>query len=143
MIFNDQTAGIICLSVGGAIGAFFIWTIFRRSSINKWSVTYGTVLDSRLNQTADSFEPYVKYSYEVGGKNYTNDRFYAVNYLSEDEKYSEKLIAPYSAGKSVPVYFNPQNPSDAVLEKRSTLFIDILWMVVTMCFIFVGVEFLL
>ena len=142
MTFNDQTAGIICLIAGGAIGAFFIWTILRRRSINKWSVTDGKVLDSRLHRTADSFEPYVKYSYEAGGKNYTNDKLYTVNYLSEDEKYSEKLIAPYKVGKSVTVYFNPLDPSDSVLEKRSTLFIDILWVMVSMIFIFIGIKLL-
>jgi Protein of unknown function (DUF3592) len=54
-----------------------------------------------------------RYSYQVNGQSFESQKYrYFLSYSGN------KFIAPdYSAGSTVPVFYNPQNPKDAVLNQ--------------------------
>jgi Protein of unknown function (DUF3592) len=125
---TNQVTSLICFAVGGVSAAFFFWSLLRQNAIRRWSFTQGKVLESRLNITSgDSFEPYVRYSYAVQGKSFTNDKISPVNYLTEDENAAKKAIAPYWIGSAVNVYYDPNDPSRSVLEPRNSFWIHLFW----------------
>jgi Protein of unknown function (DUF3592) len=140
---NNQIAGFLCLLIGVAAGAFFVWTLMRFKKISKWIITQGTVLESKLRPVSDSFEPYVKYEYVVRGKNYTHDTHKNFNYIYEYEEQAVKKLKPYQVGKKVKVYFDRENPQDSVLEKRDAIWLYFFWAFMSLFFIFCGIGFLL
>ena len=125
--------------IGAASGFFFVWSLVKQNAIRKWAFTQGKALESRLNiVSGDSFEPYVKYSYAVKGKNYTNDKISPVNYLTEEENAAKKVLSPYWADAPVNVYFDPNDPSRSVLKPKNSLWIHIFWAFFTAFFIAAG-----
>ena len=61
------------------------------------------------------FLPDVRYSYSVGNVNYTGSRVDFHQHLTARDT-AEAMIAPYPVGKIVRVYYDPADPSCAVLE---------------------------
>ena len=92
----------------------------------KWPTTTGTILMStlelrRTNSGRHAQYPVVLYSYQVGGRSYEGSR------IAPDPEVggtgAPKRLAGYETGSQVTVYYNPKDPSDAVLEtKVSSLF---------------------
>ncbi len=137
---SNHFPAIFLFLVGSVSGGFLVWSLIRQRAIRKWSFTTGKVIESRLNRVSgDSFEPYVKYSYAVQGKGYTNDKILPVNYLTEDENVANKALAPDRANAPVTVYYHPNDPSRSVLEPKNSLWIHIFWAVFTTFFIALGV----
>jgi Protein of unknown function (DUF3592) len=141
---SNQIAGFICLLIGAAAGVFFVYTLMRAKQLSKWIVTQGTVLESKLRPVGyDSFEPFVVFEYKVRGTHYRHDTNKKFNYIYEYEDQAIKKLKPYQIGKSVKVYFDPQNPQDSVLEKRDAIWLYFFWAIFSFFFIFCGITFLL
>lgn len=137
---NNQIFGIISIAVGIIVGIYFLWTLKRQFATLKWIATSGKVLESRIIYNQSSYEPYVKYCYVVRGTTYVCD--YITPNKSTFEQATEstlnKMIAPYPVGNPVEVYFNPQNPREAVLKKNDSIFGSIIFVVVSGIFIVAG-----
>jgi hypothetical protein len=59
----------------------------------------------------------VKYAYRVGGHDYEGKILDAGPPVRRsDPKYADDILAKYRPGSSVPVYYNPDNPTEALLE---------------------------
>ncbi len=87
--------------------------------INRSGVKRSASSDDDGNTTY-SYSPAVEYSYQVGGQSFTSRRmvFGAVKGYSSPAK-AEKELARYPAGAAVTVYYNPENPAEAVLERTA------------------------
>ncbi len=138
MEISPQIGGILSITVGCGVLAFFAWTLFRRNAIRSWSVTEGKVLESTVLESQNDFEPYVRYSYVVEGRNYTSEKFSPVTYTYDVPKYAEKVIEPFTFGKIIKVYYDPAMPADSVIYIRSQIGIDILYVIISLTFIVVG-----
>ena len=86
-----------------------------------WPETEGVILESRINERNNDgtilYAPFVMYSYTVSRKTYNS---YRISYMSgecDDIKIIQNLIADYPIGKSVTVYYKPENPEVSILEK--------------------------
>jgi hypothetical protein len=124
-------------SVGLIAGLFFIILglifigLMMQGSIKSvdsenWPSVQGAVLSSeiitRTEREPDShfddyyYTPKVSYNYTVNGNGHTSDRIAFI--VSEEVVKNEvqKIIDNYPVGKTVTVYYNPDNPSEAVLE---------------------------
>lgn len=130
--------GVVCL---GALFLIFagigVWLILRyqqnkqkaRQSVN-WPTTSGRVIESRISEhesededghTTSTYAPVVRFEYQVEGVTYTSDRMgVGSNIAISNRKKVEQRIAGYPQGRLVRVYYNPQNPAEAVLETRLT-----------------------
>ncbi len=63
-----------------------------------------------------AYWPEVQYEYRVGTVRYTGSRIRFTQQGMEEAE-SKRVVAQYPIGKAVPVYYNPNDPEAAVMEK--------------------------
>lgn len=95
-----------------------------------WPNVMGTITQSDIEKSLvrvkfqgmkESYKARVKYSYSVESRTYFGDKvaLYTAN-ASTDPALANGLVAKYPVGKSVQIYYDPREPSVAVLETGST-----------------------
>ncbi len=91
-----------------------------------WPSTEGVVLEATVEaesvQTGEinstSFYPHVVYHYTVAERQQTGDRITWNNDLSfQSTLQAKEVLADYPVNQAVTVYYNPQNPGQAVLRR--------------------------
>jgi hypothetical protein len=90
-----------------------------------WNTATGTVTKSKLERRhrsrgRSSWHPVVEYRYRVKGKTHESTRTHFGDLSSFSSLFSwdgNGVIERYPKGKSVKVYYNPNNPTQAVLEQ--------------------------
>lgn len=118
------TVGIIVF-VLLILDAIFLGIIFfmrrRMATVSQWPSTMGTVMMSRIEQRSsdDGYTDYpvVQYSYQIGGQAYQSMKLAPGPEVGGTG--ARKVVAKYPAGAQVMVFYDPQNPSDAVLERKA------------------------
>lgn len=144
----DMTTIWIMIAAGGCfvtifsgIGIFMLVKHFRDKKkleeSQAWSATSGTVTQSYIREaesrdsdgyTTISYYPEVRYSYQVMGVEYTGDQVaFGGSVGDSNRSKAGETLMQYPVGKDMLVYFDPQNPHAAVLERRmgSKLFLII------------------
>jgi hypothetical protein len=136
----------------GALGLIFfglgIWALVRAvlqfraaKASGEWPSIQGMVNESKVavinTRGGPQYLPHVKYTYIVEEQEYTSQRIYVGHnwwtswWTSSKERVQEQL-QPYREKQPISVYYNPDDPMDAVLEAGltkgawSTLFIGIM-----------------
>jgi hypothetical protein len=109
------------------LNAIFLGIIFstrrKMAAVSQWPSTLGTVSMSTLEQRRSSDNngytnyPVVQYSYQVGGQLYQGMKI--APGMEVGGSGAGNVVARYPAGAQVMVFYNPQNPSDAVLETKA------------------------
>ena len=118
------TVGIIVF-VLFILNAIFLTIIFfmrrRMAVVSQWPSTMGTVQMSTIDRrsTSDGYTDYpvVQYGYQVNGQTYQSLKLAPGPEVGGTG--ARKVVAKYPAGAQVMVFYNPQNPSDAVLERKA------------------------
>jgi hypothetical protein len=121
------------LLIAGIIGfvllilnVVFLGIIFfmrrKMASVSQWPSTMGTVNNSHLERRHSSDDgstnyPVVQYSYQVQGQVYQGSKLAPGPEVGGSG--AGKVVARYPAGAQVMVFYNPQNPSEAVLERNA------------------------
>ncbi|MFT4639449.1 MAG: hypothetical protein ACI8T1_002774 [Verrucomicrobiales bacterium] len=98
-------------------------------SSKDWPTVPGTILQSEVtkkmkarrpgqksHQTRTQFTSEIRYSYVVNETCYTGARVSYSDYSSSNEAQMEAVVARYPKGKSVTVYYEPENSSNSLLE---------------------------
>lgn len=107
------------------LNAIFLGIIFfmrrKMAAVSQWPSTMGTVLMSTLERRSSSEGstdyPVVQYSYQVGGQAYQSYKLAPGPEVGGTG--AGKVVARYPPGAQVMVFYNPQNPSEAVLERNA------------------------
>jgi hypothetical protein len=108
----------------GAIGVVMLVAGFLMARTpgksHGWSTTTGQILASTINyrrRSGGGHIPYplVMYAYQVEGKPYQSQRIYFGGAVGGSAMTG--VVKKYPVGAQVPVYYNPQDPADAVLER--------------------------
>ncbi len=92
-----------------------------------WPSTQGKITSSYIkkqvnrkssaNRTTTSFSAMVHYRYLVGGTTYSSDRIcFGGTYSGGKRSLAKKVADSYPKGKKVTVYYDPENPKEAVLK---------------------------
>jgi hypothetical protein len=119
------TVGIIGF-VFVILNVIFLAIIFfmrrRMAAVSQWPSTMGTVNTSYLERRSSSEGgytnyPVVQYSYQVGGQAYQGMKIAPGPEVGGTG--AGKVVARYPSGAQVMIFYNPQNPSDAVLETKA------------------------
>src|SRR5690349_15269896 len=101
--------------------AIIYFTQRKVKAVSGWPDTSGTVVASQIEWRSDSEGstqyPAVLYSYTVMGQSYSSTRI--APGVEMGGSGAGKVVARYPVNSQVTVYYNPQNPSDAVLEKKA------------------------
>jgi len=110
------------------LNAVFLGVIFftrrKMSQVSTWTSTMGTVMMSTIEQRHSGNDsgytdyPVVQYSYQVGGQAYQGLKIAPGPEMGGSG--ARGVVAKYPAGAQVMVFYNPQNPSEAVLEKKAS-----------------------
>ncbi|WP_371804452.1 DUF3592 domain-containing protein [Candidatus Lokiarchaeum ossiferum] len=89
-----------------------------------WQATDAIVLSSTLQSTLSStsrskylYRAEIIYEYVVNNHTYTSDLYYYTSgdaYTNDRMKWSD-IVSEYSVGMNITVYFNPEDPSEAVI----------------------------
>jgi hypothetical protein len=74
--------------------------------------------EDREGGTTTWYNPIVTYAYSVAGRDLQGSRLRFGNYRSASRKKAEACLAPYGAGASTPVRYNPEKPEECVLETK-------------------------
>jgi hypothetical protein len=108
------------------LNVVFLGIIFfmrrRMAAVSQWPSTMGTVHASFLERRSSSEGgytnyPVVQYSYQVSGQAYQGMKIAPGPEVGGTG--AGKVVARYPAGAQVMVFYNPQKPSDAVLETKA------------------------
>ena len=109
----------------GLVGAIYgVGVVRKAAAIMHWPSTRGTVETSatRTHKERRSvrYSVDVTYSYEVLGVKYRGSSMAVGGGFSTDDKsLSEFRSRCYPVGSTLPVYYNPDDPSEAYLERTS------------------------
>ena len=125
LIIAFLIAGIVMLGYGG----FFTYKGYESRS---WPQTTGTInaayverktsRDSNTRKTSYKYVARIRYGYAVNGQNYTNNRigFGKNQYTSRRESKTKKYLEQFPVGRSMKVFYNPENHAQAVLTQGVT-----------------------
>lgn len=110
-----------------AVGPTRNWATASATILNATvEANTGTTVDGDVSTT---YYPKVLYEYQVNGQTYRNDKRVLGSEVGKGLKsWAERDIANYQRGTTVPVFYNPANPAEAVLERTvpNTVFFNAL-----------------
>ena len=137
------------------IGTVGLWTglkqLRNRGALNKWPTTNGKVFERgtfqpdipALGPPAFRHSPLVKYVYQVGGKEFTNDRIRPKRIQQPRHntwQWAQKMAESFP--DNVTVHYNPADPGESFLLQTSRLILYIVIAASCLAILF-GLLFLL
>ncbi len=126
-----KKVGIIFLIVGIVFVSVGYYLQKEAKKVEKWPSVKGVVVESKVVSHLDSesnqtmYAPAITYRFKVGNKEFTSSSYGFMNVSYSDSSKAEKIVKAYPAGKEVTVYYNPENPYKAVLNKKSSFLVYI------------------
>lgn len=124
--------GLGVLVLFGGFGAYFLYEAYRgrqqASASQGWPTAAGQVTAAQVRQLTNysehgssvAYAPAVEYAYSVLGQPFTGDRItFGLDETHAKRAKAEEVLARYPVGGTVTVHYDPNNPSDAVLEQRA------------------------
>jgi hypothetical protein len=110
---------LVGLVVQGFVGHYIVKT----TSAQRWPTTLGTVVDSRIvtvevDDDHSAPQAHIRYRYEVSGRQFETDhlRYRMWNFGGTLHHYPPELARQYPTAASIPVSYDPADPSQAVIE---------------------------
>jgi len=130
--------GFSILLVDGILLGFIISTLRGVAKAANWSSTMGTVtystIESRFNGDSTADYPVVHYTYQVMGQTLQGKKI--MPGPETGGAGAKKVVARFPVGAQVTVYYDPNNPSDAVLERSMPGHVKWLWITIILVDIF-------
>ena len=92
-----------------------------------WPSVPGRILSDRVekrrshSRNGDStfYMPKIQYSYQVAGADHTGEKIANAIFYSQTRKGLDRLKKRYPAGIEVKVFYDPQNPTQSVLQPKT------------------------
>jgi uncharacterized protein DUF3592 len=99
-----------------------------------WPTTEGIIISSHVteeccNSYTEGWYPQISYRYSVNQQEYTSNRIELVYVAIQWGGSIQSIVEKYPVGQKVSVYFNPNNPAEAVLEPGLGTAVLLVWMV--------------
>jgi hypothetical protein len=150
-LFGMLCGGFFFLLFVG-LGVFLIYRMQQSKKkalvSQSWPSTTGQITESHVSRsqstdsdgdTTTSYSARVAYTYQVGGQTYSGHNIaFGFNPSYSSETKAQADAARYPVGSQVSVYYDPNKPSDAVLERQVSgskvgLILGIIFIVVGVC----------
>jgi hypothetical protein len=116
------------LAVGLII--FGLFSMRETSRSRGWVKTDGRVVASNVRQftgkDTTTYRPMVIYSYSVGAARFMSSRIAFRPVTSGDRTVAAQFAARYPVGRTLPVFYDPQDPEQAVLDQGGNPWVPIL-----------------
>jgi hypothetical protein len=112
--------------VGAAVLFFALREIDSAQKSVTWPTVTGTIRSSETvwshtSNGGDAASAEVIYVYAVRGRRHTSNKVLFGDYGSSDSSRADRIVNEYSPGQAVTVYYNPLDPSLAVLQPGVTI----------------------
>ncbi len=121
----------LAILLGGICGIGFalygLYGLFIINQSRSWSSIEGRVVSSQIIRGRKKFESAIEYEYVVDGKIYYNSRVRLSN-IAEPAAQVKAKVQKYAKGARVIVYYDPQNPQSATLERNLSGWIPYMWL---------------
>ncbi len=129
----------ICLYFDAVFLGIIFFTRRKVTQAAAWPSTMGTVTQSRIQMRSSSeggstAYPLVEYAYQVMGQPYQNTKVMPGPDIGGSG--ARKVVDRYPAGAQVMVYYNPQKPSEALLERSMPGAMKIFWIILIILDVF-------
>jgi len=122
------TIFLCCCGFGG----FGIYFINQNHTVqNNYLTTTGRVVSADIgerytllkgtNRKIYHYSPEISYRYRINGRDYEADRYTLFTTESDQQTEISTLLDYYRPGSEVVIYYNPENPEEAVLNRNSSL----------------------
>ena len=109
---NPYTIILSLFIISGLIAMTWGWRLLsngKKSSL--WPSVDGTIVESRQ----DDLLPLITFSYSVAEKAYETKMNISGD-ISPSEEFTSSYLKKFPIGKSIPVFYNPEQPEQATLE---------------------------
>jgi len=130
--------GFSILLVDGILLGFIFSTLRGVAKAANWTSTMGTVtystIESRMSGDSTADYPVVHYTYQVMGQTLQGKKI--MPGPEAGGAGAKKIVARYPVDAQVMVYYDPNNPSDAVLERGTPGHVKWLWITIVLVDIF-------
>lgn len=113
-------------AMGGLILVFMGNLALEILDTHRWKKVECTIISSRVVRESGREDPYVlsvKYTYTVNGEEFTSEKLSTQNKRSSDHSKVNRLARKYKPDSTATCYVDPQNPSNAILERESLWFL--------------------
>ena len=84
-----------------------------------WPTTEGEIMAAEMTGNRGDSTTYgakIIYAYELGKTGFSGDKVSLGDYSSSNSEHAREILRRYPIGKKVLVYYNPEDPSEAILE---------------------------
>lgn len=125
-LFKQMAIGLLGFVMVGALVAGIVTIVFGVRSFYyafasySWPETAGTVVESRQRRTSGTkmtlYSAHIVYDYTVDGTAYSSRRVSFGDTNHSSARHARQTVERYHFGKTVTVFYHPQNPAMAVLE---------------------------
>jgi hypothetical protein len=117
----ESSIAIIGIAASATMAGGAVWQLRREIATMSWHSTPGRILESQVvkHKSSDgpTYEAVVRYSYSVDGTEYTSNRISFYDHESGFRCDRQAIIERYvNQGRTV-VYYNPENPEEALLKR--------------------------
>lgn len=149
---NELVIGLVLVGLLWTGG--FAWAHMRAvgkaKAAETWPTAIGTIHSAavveeestdREGHTSTWYNPVVAYSYSVAGKSFESKRLRFGNYRRASRPKAESMLAPYRAGGTAQVRYNPEQPDECVLETAKPGPVYAVMAAAGLIFIAVGLSF--
>lgn len=146
---------------GAAVLVIGIATVRRARASRRWPSAKGVVVSSKILKERSTssnsepghgtrsdyqYKPEVAVEYAVRGVKYLSNRVTLADFSTSSTQHAARVTARYPEGKVVDVFYNPDNPEDAILESRAGAGVLLLFaaglflLAVSALFIYIGPD---
>lgn len=123
----DPAVVLVVAGVFGLVGGGFLFLAMRTLSAARasglWPSTPGKVTSSQLmvggGRSKRWYKAQVVYLFSVNGRDYTSERVFFGDSRSNRSGKQQAVVDRYREGAEVEVFYNPQQPEQAVLERKT------------------------
>ena len=110
------------LLVAGVIMAIWLtWVMIQGYLAQSWPKTKAIIYESSMSLTSSTpskhyYQIHIRYKYRIKNTHFSNKQLYIADVPLLNESEARELIEYYSIGSIHDVFFEPQNPNNAVLK---------------------------
>ncbi len=124
---------------------FFVQPLLQVSAARNWQTVPCVIISSEVEEHADNdgstYSVKITYKYEIDGQEFQSDRYKFMGGSSSGRAGKQAVVDQYPAGEESKCFVDPNDPSEAVLERGLTA--DMLFGLIPLVFVMVGAGGLL
>lgn len=113
--------GLVWLLGVGAFDWMAFSGIYQQARAGHYTAASARVLDSRVvekqGDDSTSYQPYLQYRFEAGGKSYTSDR-YRYGMQETGRRAARAFVRSHPIGSTVEIHYAPEDPNQSVIDNQ-------------------------